>query len=156
MASEMMQVEIVLTAADKKVTNKLKALGQELTNLKETMDGIGEMVAEFAEGPVYMSAGGILGQPWKPLSDKYKLYKGKHALSNNLLVFTGKMKDSFAWTAKENSVEVGNNAPYWQYTQLGTSKMAARPTIGFTDDLRDKIKLRIHSDIKRRIELASL
>lgn len=145
---------ISITAADTRVMRKLELLASQNRLLGQaTMDSIGEMTAEYAEGPIFMSEGGVLGQRWQPLSDAYAKFKRQHTNLNNLLVFTGKMKASFAWAAEENMVKVGNNAPYFGYHQSSgeRKKLPRRAMIGFDDTLKAKIKNRLKSDIQEKL-----
>lgn len=157
MASDLIQLEVVLTAKDERIMNKLSKLAHDIVDMHETMDAIGEAMAKFGEANIE-AEGGLLDAQWKPLSQNYLNRKLKMYNVTHELVATGKMKSSFAWNASENSVEVGNNTPYWKYHQSSAprTKMPYRPTIGFTDDIKNQISNRIRKDLRRKLELASL
>lgn len=154
-SNDIMQIEILLTGKDQEVMRGLEKIGVDITDLRETMNAIGEAMAKFGEANIE-DEGSLLGATWKPLSQKYLTKKLKMYNVTHLLVATGTLKSDFAWTAHSDRVEVGNNTPYWEYTQRGTSKMAARPTIGFTDDIKHQIINRIRKDIKEKIRLAQV
>lgn len=151
--ADTVQLEVVITSTGQTTRRLQQMVGAAMKDLKSTMDEVGQMVAEFAEGPVFESEGGILGEVWPRLSPAYAKYKGKHSMSNELLEFTGTMRKSFAWNASEGGVDVGNNAPYFEYHQSTEehTKIPRRAMIGFTDELQEKIKTKIRDDIIRKI-----
>lgn len=143
-----------ISSNDSRIQSKLRLLANKGDLLgTELMDALGKLTAEYAEGPIFNSEGGVIGARWQPLSTKYMNWKNKNTNQSSLLVFSGKMKDSFAWTAHSDYVEVGNNAPYFAYHQSSEprTKMPRRQMIGFDETLKNQIKTKMRSDITRKL-----
>lgn len=151
MAGAAIGISIKLT--DGSALDRLNLLTIIADDLKDEMDGIGKLTAQYAAGPVMASRGSVIGKSWAPWTPAYAAWRGANALGNQYLILSGKLSKSFAWQADNNTVEVGNNTDYWKYTQYGTDKMAARPTIGFSDPLKRGIANLLSNGIQSRLNL---
>ena len=131
--------------------DKLNRIISSTSDMKDIMNDVGKLTAQYAAGPVLASKGEALGKTWAPWSANYEAWRGKKGFGNQYLILTGKLSKSFAWTANDTGVEVGNNADYWPYLQFGTRKMPARPTVGFSDPLKRGIVNKIQEGLQSRI-----
>jgi len=89
----------------------------------------------------------ITGEPWPKLSPDYLKEKMKSGFLENILVRTGKMRDSFRQTAltRDNLKVTSVGVNYFQYHQIGTSRMPRRQVLGFSKMMIENI-LRITGD----------
>lgn len=148
-----MTVKISGTA---RVQQKLKRLGSSLYDLKSSMGEIGEMAAKYYSNQGFNSQGGVFGQGWSPLARRTMLGKAKKYPGRSPLVATGKMRNSFTYSASSKQVLIGNKMDYFKYHQstLPRKKIPRRQTMGVNDPIRRMVSEIIKSEIKTKIRAA--
>lgn len=151
-----MDLKITVVAGQDLLT-RLKELGENLTDLPESMEQIGQEMKRFSEDEVFRSHGGIINALWAPLSAAYDYWKtttkGKNAplIRGQLLVYSGAMSHGFTYEADKDTVSVGNSEDYWVYHQSGTKKMPARKLIGFNETEKQKFGGYIQDEIQKKL-----
>jgi hypothetical protein len=161
------------------VRQKLRKLGQRAFMFNEAMDKIGDEVIAYLGGEVFASQGGVYGEPWAPLSEKYAIYKATgHTTTDRskwrktiakaypgagIEIRTGEMKKGFYYESNSKSVMISNEKaegedPYLIYQQEGAPErgLPARPIIKVNDAIRIIIQDIISQDIKDKIESVGL
>ena len=83
----------------------------------------------------------ITGEPWAKLSPDYLKAKMKAGFLTNILVRTGKMRESFKQIAlTKNNLKITNvGTDYFKYHQVGTSKMPQRQMLGYSQAMITQI-----------------
>jgi len=81
------------------------------------------------------------GTSWKPWSMSTLRQRQKEGnVSLGLLNRTGALISSIAYKLTKNTLTIFSSASYAKYLQLGTSKMPARPFIGWSTDGVNKVR----------------
>ncbi|MFU2132104.1 phage virion morphogenesis protein [Gallibacterium anatis] len=80
------------------------------------------------------------GEKWETLKEPYKSQRYKKGYTGTMLQVTGDLAASLNIDYGDNFSVIGAQEPYGQYHQAGTSKMAARPFLGLSDDGVEEIK----------------
>lgn len=70
--------------------------------------------------------------PWRPMTRTRREAKGN--AGQGLLWDDGTLLDSIRAQSSDSGVEIGSDVAYAPYLQSGTSRMEARPFIGWDDD----------------------
>lgn len=117
---------VVRISGDEAVMAKLRKLGQGVLNLKSPMSDIGTYLTGFLSGQVFASRGGIIGEPWAPLNQRYAARKAEEFPGRPPLIREGLMQRSFKKNAGRASATIFNTAPHFGYHQGGTSRIPAR------------------------------
>lgn len=86
-------------------------------------------------------------QSWAPATADSRRKKG--TASRGLLFDGGYLYNHFTSHATRNRVTVSNRAPYASYLQNGTSRMPARPFMGWSDDSVKGIRNIYRKHLKR-------
>ena len=147
-----MQISIKVKGS-KEMVAKLNKLGIRLKDMSFAMGEIGAEAARYYSNQGFLSQGGVFGNKWKTLDRIYALRKAQKYPGRSPLVATGKMRDSFTFTASKNSVLVGNKMDYFKYHQSTKkrSRMPRRPMMGINDPIRQIVRDMITKDIKKKI-----
>lgn len=116
---------------------RLLKLGRSVSDLRPVMGDIGQYLAKFFSSEVFASRGGVIGEPWAPLSARYAAYKARRYAGRQPLVRTGTMQRSFKYTHGAQFARVTNGASYFDYHQLGTRRMPQRMMMK-VDDTRER------------------
>lgn len=141
---------VQITVSDPKVLEHLKLLQENPIVLPGLMDDIGKYLTEYAANEGMVSQGGVFDANWPRLSQKYALYKAKKFPGRPIMERSGKLKESWAWNSTDSSVDIGNNADYWEYHQSGTEKMPKRLLAGINSTNKEKIAAFIGSALERK------
>lgn len=151
-----MQLIITIKNADK-IEKKLRRLGSSLTDLSSAMEAIGRDASEYYRDQVFASQGGALGAVWPRLSPRTIASKTKRypQFVNTPLVATGKMRDSFTYSADRTSVRIGNNANYYKYHQSSAPRrrLPRRRMAGINPYIRKMVGLKIADSIRRKLQV---
>nr|WP_159015007.1 hypothetical protein [Streptomyces europaeiscabiei] len=115
----------------------MSAIARGISDFSMPMDDIGTYLTGFFSGEVFVSRGGIIGQPWDALSPAYAAWKAKYFPGRPPLIRSGFLNTHFRHTATNNSVTIFNEAPYFDALQSGTRRMPAR-TMMAVDDMRQQ------------------
>lgn len=108
------------------VASNLKRLSAGLNNLTSPMSEIGRYLTGFFSGEMFASRGGVVGESWAPLDDRYAAYKARTFPGRPPLIRRGTMNRSFKANAGRASVLLYNSDPKFDYHQLGTKHIPAR------------------------------
>lgn len=151
----------VKISGDTELTAKLTKLGTKLVNFMEANKSIGKEVAAYYGGQVFASQGAELGKRWASLSPNYKRYKAKKYPGRGLNVVSGHMQKGFTYEATTKQVVIFNevskeSVPYFDFIQLGTRKMPARPMLGINEPIKTIIADIVNIDIANKIREAGL
>ncbi len=118
-------VTITITGLDE-AQRTLTGAKSAVENLQPAMTDIGKYLARFFSSEVFASRGGVIGEPWPALNARYASYKAKRYPGRPPLVRTGLMQRSFISNSGASFARVTNSADYFDYHQLGGSKLPAR------------------------------
>lgn len=148
----MLSVKVTIRGTEEELA-KLHKLGDKLTNFESAMAKIGDEVKSYYVNDVFDSRGGAIGQKWVALSPVYKSWKLKHYRNGSAnLIATGTMHDSFKDDSDRNSATISNDTTYFQYHQLGTRRMPARPVFVINKAVRDIVGTIVDEDIHKKLE----
>lgn len=104
----------------------LRKLGSGVINLSKPMSDIGTYLASFFAGEVFASRGGVIGEPWQSLNQRYAAQKAKSFPGRPPLVRTGVMQRSFKKNAGRMSVTIFNSDRKFDFHQGGTRYIPPR------------------------------
>jgi phage gpG-like protein len=140
----------------KEVRAKLRRLGTSLYDLRSPMNEIGNQAARYYANQGMNSQGGVFGAAWTPLKRRTLARKSRTYPGRPPLVATGKMRDSFTFSASSKSVLVGNNAPYFKYHQstLPRKRLPRRQMMGINAPVKKMVRDIISEEIERKIRAA--
>jgi hypothetical protein len=161
------------------VQQRVQKLGERLLMFDMAMESIGDEVVSYLAGQGFASQGGVFGQPWEPLTDKYALYKAtghtivdRNRWRKNVIaerypgagpeIRTGAMQSGYYFNSNSTSVTISNEKaegddPYFIFQQEGTDRgLPARTLIAVNDDIRAIITDIIAQDIKDKINSVGL
>lgn len=123
---------------DKKILEALNELLQSGRNTEPLFTDIGEALLNSHQDRF---AGQISpeGDPWEPLNAKYRARKKKNA--DQILVFEGFMRDTLAYNASSQYLELGTNRIQGATHQFGDEErgIPARPFLGVSEE--DEIEI---------------
>lgn len=121
------------------VQRKLKNLSQATSDLSPVMGDVGQYLSRFFSSEVFASRGGVIGEPWAPLSARYAALKAKQYPGRPPLVRTGVMQRSFKYDKGAHFARIYNNSPVFDYHQSNSprSKMPERVMMK-VDDARER------------------
>lgn len=111
-------------------------------DLGTSMAAIGLYLRNFYSGEVFASRGGVIGEPWQPLNDRYAAYKARKWPGRIPLIRTGLMNNSFTSQTGTDFARISNTAEYFKYQQQGTSRIPARVMLKL-DETRQQEVIRI-------------
>ena len=139
---------------DKEIKDMLTGLGLDLRNLRGAMNEVGRDAVKYFSGPVFVSRGSAINQPWQRLSNRYAAQKAKRYAGRPLLVRTGKMQNSFAYNSTGTSVMIFNKDPKFVYHQSSAPRHALprRAMIGIYNGLQSEVTATIAQVIARKIK----
>lgn len=163
----------VFVEADAPLAN-LDKIGKSFVMFKDAFQSIGKELTSYFSQQVFNSEGGILGDKWAPLNERYRNYKATgHTVldlalqrekrigdgvnvypGRGILVRTGAMQNSFTYDADNNSLTVGNTADYFvfhQSTREPREKIPRRPMMALNEDVKTIISEIIDKDIKDKL-----
>ena len=95
---------------------KLEGVSEEMKNWYPEFRKTGTMLLKTFKDN-FATDGGMLGKPWKPLAGTTLTQKARLGYPADILVRTGKMRDSFRSTPNNTYVEMDNPSPYFVYHQ---------------------------------------
>ena len=147
-----LSISVEVTGGEE-VMRKLDALGAKLNDFKKPLTEIGHQLTDYYSGPAFDSEGSVFSTPWAQLSPATQAYKSMHfaAYASLPLVATGKMRSSFRSQATAMSLTIDNTAPYFQYHQLGTSKLPRRRMLGPDREVTSIVRRAIVADIRSKL-----
>lgn len=125
-----------ITVDDSQLQAAFARLRQTLQDLRAPMSDIGEYTLKRIDDG-FRKEQSFYGVPWQPLKPRTikQKQRQKPPAIQKILQNSGLFRASFSYTADSTSVEIGSNrvgkngAPIGLFHQLGTRRMAARPTL---------------------------
>lgn len=120
------------------------------------MNKIGDEAARYFANQGFSSQGGVFGARWSPLAKRTIVQKSKRFPGKSPLVRTGKMRDSFTYSASSRQVVIGNKMDYFKYHQstLPRTKLPRRQMMGVNGPVRKMVQDIISDEIKLKIRNA--
>lgn len=148
----MLDIQIKITGT-RQLKQKLTRLGSSLFDLRSSMGQIGNEAAKYFSNQGFNSQGGVFGERWSPLARRTMARKTKRYPGRPPLVASGKMRDSFTYTASSRSVLIGNKMDYFKYHQstLPRKRIPRRATMGVNAPLKNMVRDIISAEIKAKL-----
>ena len=134
----------------KETEARFKKLGKSLFDFNRELKSSGKFMRNFFGNKVFSSKGAVIRERWAPLKPSTIAMKG-HA---QILVDTGRMRNSFRFRSSRSLLVFNNTTPYLQFHQFGTSKMPRRTVMKVTDALAKDVGLIFQKGVNRRIKKA--
>jgi hypothetical protein len=153
-------IDITLTGADGVALQRRRIQTWELrlTDMSEPLTVIGgDLLQSF--GANFVSEGGEFAHGWAPLAPETALEKARLGYGAGILVRTGELMDSATvrgapgnvFEVTPTSLTVGTRDWKAGFHQHGTSKMPARPIVGWSWGMRQLVVRRFEEWVKRII-----
>ena len=105
---------------------------------KEVMEIMGKKAVTDTQTRIRSTKTSPDGQPWAPWS--MATIRANAGRGGSLLFRTGALHNSIKYRLSEHTLTVYSNTGYSSYLQNGTSKMPARPFLGWTENDINTIK----------------
>lgn len=139
---------------DKEVRQMLTGLGLDLRNLRGAMNEVGRDTIKYFRGPVFVSRGSVINQPWQRLTNRYAAQKAKRYPGRPILVRTGKMQGSFSYSSTGTSVLIFNTDPKFKYHQSSAQRhvLPRRAMIGIYNGMEADVTATIAKVIAQKIK----
>lgn len=151
--------ELTITlVGEKELAAKLAKLSNTIFDLRDVMRSAGEYLAEFFQGEVFASQGGVYGRRWPDLAqgtlDQKARSKdlGAGVSPRSILQYTGQMRRSFKLMSTHTYCEISNTASYFPFAQLGTSRMPQRQIIAIDKPRKEAITKMIGDNLSQKID----
>jgi hypothetical protein len=138
---------------ESELADALERIAGNLTDLSRPMDQIGSYLTDFFSGEVFASRGGVINEPWAPLSDAYAEYKAREFPGRIPLVREGQMIRGFKDNAGELSVQIFNETDWFDFIQSGTRRMPARVMMKIDQTRNDRIVSYVQDEVDRQVKL---
>jgi len=140
-------ITVKMDVTKQKLEQKIKSIGP-LT--KRSLEQVGRLEVHSAQNRIAISKTSPDGEAWEPWSIatmRSRMQQGNQHLG--LLYRTGELFRSIYYKVTNTTLEVGSRARHAQFLQQGTSKMPARPFIGFTQNSINILKKLFATDLNR-------
>ena len=119
----------------KERTQYLQTLLEQLKNPSTALDKIGKKFVESTQRRISTTKESPDGKPWAPWALATLLGRQRRGTTGTGLLYeSGTLADSIKHQVQGKQVTVFSDAPYARFLQAGTSKMPARPFIGFSQN----------------------
>ena len=119
-------------------TDGIEALRRRISHVKEApkeaLRFMGEKAVRDTQRRITSSKTSPDGQPWQPWSMATQRQYAQSGRGGSLLYRTGALNNSIQYRLSEHTLTVYSNVGYAKYHQFGTSKMPARPFMGWVSE----------------------
>lgn len=140
---------VVIRLDTREVDAKLGNLADLARDLRPIFSIIGDDLKGYFGGVVFEKQG-VRGAKWKSLSAVTQLkrekregyYKNTPIATGQILVWTGRLKNSFDKQVEKSRLIISNSADYFKYHQLGTRKIPKRPMLVIDQNVIDTVQKR--------------
>lgn len=153
-----MALDVSITIrGDSEVIAKVNRLGGSLLDLKRAMEVIGRGAADYYATTGITDQGRPFGQPWRELSQGYKMWKEINYPGRPLMERGGPgsedLKGSFTFEATRNSARIFNSASYFKYHQSSDvrQKLPRRQMMGINVPIKKLVSEAIQLDVDAKI-----
>ena len=135
---------------DQEVIDALKRLDSMVDDMTPVYRDIGEYLLPSTQDR-FADEEDPEGQPWEPLSDKYRRRKKKN--TDKILVLDGYMRDLLAYQASSNQLKLGSNQIQAATHQFGddSRNISERPFLGISTIDQQEILVILHQHLARYI-----
>lgn len=133
-----MAAEWTFRVDSKQIEKKLTELGKATQDWSKPLDDLGKDLIDFYGNKVFSSQGFLAThRRWKPLSattlklrkERRGHYANTPIMTDKILIWTGRLKNSFYRQVDRLKLVIGNNAPYFMKHQLGEGNVPQRKII---------------------------
>jgi phage gpG-like protein len=146
----MLYVNVKITGTAEEIA-KFQKLGDKLLDFTQALTETGTELKTYYSKAVFGSGGGLTGTKWKSLSPVYAKWKGKHYPNRGILIARGDMQNSFRATSNRSSLTIDNTDKKFEYHQLGTRRMPARPMLVVNKDVEEVVERIIEADVEKKL-----
>lgn len=144
-------MEINISLEDRKVRKKLNTISGGLRSYKKPFELVGDDIVDYTTNKVFKSQGKALGEPWKKLSaatlkmrrNRTGYYKKTPVATGKILIWTGRLVNSFRKRASRMRLVVDNTAEHFKYHQPTQRKM-----LGINKEIIEIVVKRINEHIR--------
>lgn len=117
--------QISIKLDDRQVIKQINHLSTGLKGYKKPLDEAGDDLLRYYGEDVFKSQGKALGGKWKPLSaatlklrkERRMHYANQPRTTGKILIWTGKLQDSFRKKARRTKLVIDNTANYFKFHQ---------------------------------------
>lgn len=134
--------------------NAQRVIRKRIANLKTAPKTVMEQIAKDQVAEVQnrirstkVDAEGRQWAPWSFATMRQRRREGTS--SRGLLYRTGRLLNSIRYRISEKTLTIFSNLPYADFLQRGTSKMPARPFLGWTKDSLNRIKQQMTEALRK-------
>lgn len=121
-----------VTVDDKKARRQIRKLRKSVKDMRPAFNQVADQEIKNAQYRIRtskMTPDGKQWQPWAYSTMKQRVREGN--VSKGLLFKTGMLLNKFFKKVTSARLTISNKAPYARYLQEGTSRMPARPFLGW-------------------------
>lgn len=147
-----MEITIDVTG-EAEIQRKLSTLKTNIIDMYGTFRDIGQAFKEYYSEIPVRSRGTVFGRPWEPLSPSYDQWKRDNHPGKPMMVLSGKLMNSYEFTATRNQVRLFNTVDYFRDHQQGIG-VPQRVLMALTKERINAATEIAGQDIKRKVEQA--
>jgi phage gpG-like protein len=138
------------TVDTKQLSDKIAKGQSMLRNARPFLFSVGQREVALAKYRIRTSKTDPNNRPWRPWAPSTRVSRARRGtLTQGLLYDTGRLYQAFTVNATNLRVNIENTTQYARYLQRGTSRMPARPFLGFGRDSKQQLS-RLFQDYMKR------
>lgn len=134
---------VKITLDDREVQLTMNKLVKGITDTKPVMKDINEELLKYYSDEVFRNQG--VDKKWVPLSLRTRMardkrrgyYRNAPETTNQILVWTGRLKRGFEGLVETAKVTISNKVPYFKYHQQGGKRLPQRKMLEITQKTVD-------------------
>lgn len=150
-------MEIKFSLDTAKVEKTLGNLAGGLKDYRKPFKTAGDDIIDYTQNKVFKTQGQVLGKKWKPLSastlkarrERRGYYAKPPRAAGKILIWTGKLMDSFKRKTKRYELRVTNTTDYFKYHQASKGNPPQRRMLAVNKDVIKIVVKRINERIER-------
>ena len=137
---------------DVRLAKKLNKLSAAIQNPKKALKEVGKFVISETQEQ-FKTEGTRLGRKWKELATSTLIAKARDGYGGKgMLERTGRLKKGFKSDLSKFKVRIHNPVPYYQYHQLGGTKLPQRVMLDTPERVKQEIVGIFLQDIKKALK----